>query len=685
MKFLKLLSFTLVFFCIIHTAIGQKAPMKFGKINNDNLKANVCPIDSNAHAYYLFDYGVSSFVYLDTKIVSNESSAQRKGFQIDFVRHFRIKILDNQAFDWANVEIPLYHSENAEEKLTSVKAFTFNLEGGKVVKSKLDKGEIIREKKNDNVNIVKFALPNVKEGSIIDVKYTIKSDYLFNLQDWAFQKSIPVMESEYHIYVPEYFIYKQTLKGYFPVEIEESSRVNKFTITFEQKAEGLTAGYETEETFEYIEYAKHYTAKNIPAFPDEEYIRSRENYISKVEYELASTEYPNQPIRYYTVTWEEINRNLMEDRDFGMELKSSGFMKDDVEVLSNMGLQGVDLMNAAFMFIKNNFTWNRLNRVKVTKTLRSAYKEKTGSSADINLNLVLLLRKLGFDAYPVLLSTKNNGLIHPAHPSLSKFNYAIALVKLNGEEFLMDATDPLAEINTLPLRCLNERGRIIDLKAAAWVDLQQGNSFKSQCVYNISLDQEGVFSGDIAYKYQDYAAYLKRKEIKANGDIKNYIDELQEDNSGLLVNDYNISNLDTLNDKLIENYEVRIEDQTESAGDVLYFSPLLFESWKSNPFKLEKREYPVEYDYPLVLNHTMVIEVPENFVVETLPKPQIFTTPDKSFRYTYNVVVLGNKIQITSLLTRKKMLYLPEEYDFLKAFYDMVIAKQNEKVVLKMN
>ncbi|WNH13564.1 hypothetical protein [Thalassobellus suaedae] len=47
-----------------------------------------------------------------------------------------------------------------------------------------------------------------------------------------------------------------------------------------------------------------------------------------------------------------------------------------------------------------------------------------------------------------------------------------------------------------------------------------------------------------------------------------------------------------------ESYKFSIENQADVIDDKIYFSPLFFLKTKENPFKLEKREFPVDFGYP---------------------------------------------------------------------------------------
>ena len=57
-------------------ANAQKEP-KTGKVEIDNLKATKCPIDSNAHAYFIFDYGNANFEYMAKNVRSDDPQSNQ--------------------------------------------------------------------------------------------------------------------------------------------------------------------------------------------------------------------------------------------------------------------------------------------------------------------------------------------------------------------------------------------------------------------------------------------------------------------------------------------------------------------------------------------------------------------------------------------------------------------------------
>src|SRR6187549_3278376 len=190
-----ILSATLVLL-LINSQAQDKSPVKFGKISAEDFKTSVYSVDSNAAAVVIADIGNSTI------------TGNVKGwFSIEF-RHFkRIHILKKGSYELADVQIPLYINGRNEEELQGLKAYTYNLENGKVVETKLEKSGVFQDKLNKNHLVKKFTFPVIKEGSIIEYEYTIHSDFIFNLQPWEFQGSYPRLWSEYNVSIPEFLYY----------------------------------------------------------------------------------------------------------------------------------------------------------------------------------------------------------------------------------------------------------------------------------------------------------------------------------------------------------------------------------------------------------------------------------------------------------------------------------------------
>ncbi|MEJ7658611.1 MAG: hypothetical protein WKG07_02735 [Hymenobacter sp.] len=110
---------------LLYPAAGraQQGPVKpveikFGKPEPADFEAKNFVGDSAAGAVVLYDYG-------NTRFRLNGLS-----FQLESERTTRIKILKKSGYDVATVEVPLYHQNQNEEKIVSLKGFTYNEVGG---------------------------------------------------------------------------------------------------------------------------------------------------------------------------------------------------------------------------------------------------------------------------------------------------------------------------------------------------------------------------------------------------------------------------------------------------------------------------------------------------------------------------------------------------------------------------
>jgi len=195
------------------TSQAQQAPVKpveikFGKPEPADFEAKSFVADSAASAVVLYDYGSTRFRLNGTS------------FQLESDRLTRIKILKKSGYDVATVEVPLYHRDQAEEKIVGLKGFTYNEVGGKIEKGKLEVGKAFTEERTTNIRVRKFTLPNVRAGAVIEYSYTVTSDFLSQFQDWTFQREIPTRWSEFQATIPEYFDYKMLMQGYEPLALQ---------------------------------------------------------------------------------------------------------------------------------------------------------------------------------------------------------------------------------------------------------------------------------------------------------------------------------------------------------------------------------------------------------------------------------------------------------------------------------
>lgn len=672
----KLMKFTFSILLILLTTSNSWADsekIKFGKVSMEELEMKVYEQDTSAVAVILYDSGASFF---ETEYINDDTD-----FTCTFERHVRIKILKPEGFDFATFKIPLYHSESKEEKLGTLKARTYNLDG-KIIVDKLENSSIFKEETSPNWNRVKFTMPNIKAGSVIECKYQIRSPFFYNFRAWQFQYSIPVVYSNYNTRIPSYFNYQKTTKGYYPVTTtDEGQRTENFLIKYKQISRNSPTPKEYQYTLSPTSQVYKYTAENIPAFKSESYMLAEENYLSSMQFELQSYQFDGGPFNSFTSDWNSVQNKLIKSDDFGGRLKKDGFIEEIITPLISEAQNDEEKMAIIFQNVQNNIKWNEKNKLYCENSLRSVWKDKSGSSAEINLLLVAMLRETGIKTNPVVLSTRQNGIIHPAHPTISQMNYVIACAEINDKKYLMDATDPYCPIGILPFRCLNDKGRLITETGSDWINLDPSKGSKIAIMSNLSLTEEGTLKGKVTEAFYDYESVDIRKKISNNTDA--YSEKIESTYEDWNITDVEYKNLDDRNNPVQISYMAEIENAANMEGERIYFNPILKYKTSENPFKLEQREYPVNYGYPINVTYLLILNLPTNFILEEQPKSSKITLPNNGGEYLYQISQANNKLMIRYIFSTEKSQYLASDYEFLKEFYNQVIAKEKQILVLK--
>ncbi|WP_176956189.1 DUF3857 domain-containing protein [Catalinimonas alkaloidigena] len=630
--------------------------------------------DSGAAAVVLFDVGQSYFEW-----------ANGLGLRVNFERHTRIKILTKAGLDYASSYVTLTERSGDKEVLPTLKGYTYNLVDGKVEKEKLDKSGIFSEELSKTIQRQKFTLPNVREGSIIEFTYRIQSPFLWNLRDWAFQSDIPVLWSEYNVTIPDWFVYKQLSQGYEPFFVADQKRAStQLNMTYNngQGRSGQSSLQSHVQNIPSVEYK--WIMKEVPALHEEQYMTTFADYIAKIEFELTGVEIPGQMTDSYARSWATLNKDLLESDDFGQSISRTGYFKNELALIKTQHSQPAAQMAAIFNHVRSKVKWNgEMNHIFLSNGLRKAYDKGVGNVAEVNLILTAMLREAGYQADPVILSTRSHGRVNPAVPLIARFNYVVVAVQHEGAEFLIDATDPLSMPDMLPFRCLNGNGWRVSTTRPGWVETQGNARASLMTQAQIELDEAGQVVGRMNVSSAGHAAMITRSAILKEGKDE-FTDAFVKKHSDWNVSNLAISNLEQADEALKLEYDIATEGGM-ATGDMIYLTPMMLEGITENPFKSEARKFPVDYGMTSEKVHIVSINIPEGYSVEEMPKPVLVTLPDKGGKFTYSATVMNNKVQVISKVQLMKPMYFGEEYTYLREFYNMIVAKHAEQVVLKKN
>jgi hypothetical protein len=617
----KLLISFVVFSLFIMTSLGQKAPISFGKITKEEVASTTYDLDTSAAAVVLCDFG-----WFDK-------------INFEFTRVLRYKILKKSGYDISDLK---FHSEERP----AVKGMIYNMEGDQVVKEKLASSNIFYKKLSSGLYETSLAIPDLKVGTVIDIQYTFSGLPL----EWYFQREIPVKYSEIDIPQSEYFKFSKNFFGYVPLTISELER---------------------------------WGTSNVAAFKTEPYINSRENYISKMEIDIKAITVPGH-YKTYTSTWEDVNGNLLQSTYFPAQNQPLLCLSSVIDELKSSGKQGDDLMKAAFEAVKK-MAWNNERTVFISdEGLCNHYKLGSGSVADVNFTLLQILNKLNFNAFPVVLSSRANGMLSQFNPSINKLDYVIVAVKTDAGFTLLDATEKYMPSYLLPDRVINGQGRIVSDKYSQWIPLACKYKEQSDYRYDLTLNPDLTLTGKIIMTYTDYAAYDFRDNYSSYNTKDEYARAMEKENPGLTINEITIDNIDDLYKPVVVTIDAVIEGIVTQVDKELYITPMLFEQVKENPFNATERIYPISYSRLEDTKVNVTINLPDNVTAGVLPKPISSKLRNNAIAFTYNVTGEGKQVKADYAFYINSLTINQDMYKDVRNVYNNLVSKHAEPIILNM-
>lgn len=637
---------------------------QYGKITMEEMNMTTCDIDSSASAVVLMKDGFTQFLYKDL-------TGQ---FVHEYTYRAKIKILKEEGLKYCENSIFYYVGKqmDSREELRGLSGTTYNLENRKITKTKLSKEFIVEEEHDEENKRTKFTMPGAKVGSVIEFKYTITSPFNYSIRDFDFQSYIPVKYVKYEIIIPEYFKYSTPTQGYErvvskeePTNVRISMRLRdeyNRPFTYDDNCSGVK---------------QTHVGKDLPAMKQEPYLWSRGDYISRLSFELRSFQFKYSMVKQYSTTWADIDKRLFELRSFGGNLKKTGIFKNDPKPAT----QDIAAATKIIMELRSKVKWNDKSSMS-GGNLDKIMKEGLGDSGDLNFLGINALNAAGFDAYPIILSTRSNGRIPLTHPSITAFNYTILGVTINDKMYTIDVADKYSIWNVLPSKTMVTQGRIMQKDRTRWVDLSTSSKGIEYTMSMYKFDESGQLVGDITTVYRNKSAYEFRKDYYLqHKDEADYIDKLTK-TIGLPIENFKTENISTPIGEIKRKFTIKPENKT--GDDLIYIDPMIIKHITENPFKAEERKFPVQFDYLQDYIQSINIVIPDGYIVEELPTSITYILDEEnSIKFTYHITANENSVSIRYNYSLNNLLILPDKYQILKEFYAKIMEKCSEVIVLK--
>lgn len=582
----------------------------------------------------------------------------------------RIKIYKkDQAEKFLNQEIYTYDGKNNKsEKVTSLKVYTYNLVNGKVETTTVEKNSKYKSKESKYYTVTKFAFENVKDGSVVEYKYSVLSPYVWSVDKVTVEDNVPTRRFDYVLDFPKYLGFNIDYKGSLTPKNRDVADKN------------IYGG-------EYYTYRFGY--ENIPPYRDEKYVHNLDNYRTSIRAELNSTNITRVPGAYesgdlggfksYAVSWNDIRKQLYDSEYFGEQLKKKSLVKEllpaDIKNISSP----VEKAAAIQKFVEKNYTWNNYYTVGAEdgKGIKNLLETKVGSSGEINLLMILLMRSAGLDAQPIVLSTIGRGLLLDHSPSLNQLNYVLALLDIEGKAVIYDATSKMMLPNLIRPNALNYNGYVMTEKEAKKVNIFCPGKSTTYLTVDAKLNPDGTVEGSFSDK--DTMLYAMMNNEKYNEDKTAYQKESYKDRYTFPFTNIKTELLD--NNDFQTSFDFDSDSFVDGIGGKLVFNPLLFLYNKSHDFdQTEERRSPIELYTGYDKIKKVTITLPDGYAFENVPKSKKFRTEDSAIQYVYKVIQEGNKLTVETTTTVEDPVYPKEYYPAFKQIFDNITKMEGQVV-----
>jgi len=650
----------------------QAQDYKFGKVSEEEVQQTEHPEYKEANAAILFR---------EHKVYYNIQ--KNSGLNLITEVRERIKIYNKEGLDWANKTINLYQNGTDREEVGNIKAYTYNMVDGKLVDEKLRNNGIFHEETNKYSLKTKFTMPAVTEGSVIEYKYTIYSPFSTIIDDVPLQFEIPVNRLEAQIKIPEFFGFRMHYNPKSPIIFPIDKSRESFTYRYTQKTRSGQRVVRTDYNQKKIDYmldVYNFQRDDIPPLKKEIYVDYLQNYAAYLRWELQYTKFPNSPIENYSRTWEGVAKSIYNDSGLKQEVNKTNFFDKDIDRLLATAQNRQEKLAMIFNYVKGKVTWNDFIGFRAENGIKSAYKDGEGNTGDINLMLVSMLRYAGFNANPVLVSTKSNGI--PIYPTRNGFNYVVAAIEDAENIILMDATDANVALGELPERAMNWQGRIIrEDGTSAWVNLMPAIKSQNTTMLNMQFDEKMVIKGKSVRNINGLYARDFRDNYLNMGQ-EDYVQTLEKNKGNIVISDVALSNEKAVGKDIKQSYNFELKNAMEDINGKIYFKPMVFAGLHENPFKGEERTYPIYFDFPSNNSKTINLLIPEGYQVESLPESAIVKLKNGAGIFKFVVALNGRFLRVESSLDMNNMVYTSEDYEALKNFYGEMVNKHSEAIVL---
>lgn len=627
-----------LFLLIVLFTAGTVYADDWGRISDAEWAQEAPPDYPEANAVILFDRGE---LEVRTEVIK-------------FSRHVRIKILTRAGVEEES-EISIRY--DSDDNFKDLKAQAITPDGKKHKVGRKDR----HVKTQGSREVTSFAFPAVEEGCIVEYKYSYTNNSYGSLEPWYFQSNLYTLQSEFTLALDAGFLYSTSFMN-VPLQNRQAVKDSSSTVT------DLPVTYYT------------WKLENLPPIKDEPFMAFVDNYRASIRNQLV--EYVN-PYSGQSTPFIEGWADMAETMEGVIDDYTDGgkILENIVDSLTVDSIGKIELAGRIYNYVAENYVSKAdryyLSHDKLSEMINDGF----GTRDEKNVLLTELLKVAGIEAWPVLIGTRDYAKFMPEIYQLHQFNHVISMALIDNRYYYLDAWLRSVPFGYLPPDSRTEGGLRLAGKNSGLVKINSDAPKSSRSDFTfIDLDSQGLATCSTSVDCRGYYAALY-EEILYKTKESDFIEEdiLSGIDEGLEVTSFDISYPDPGQMKI--NIHYTVDDLATVIDNTCFVKPLSLYFYE-NPFKSERRFFPIDFNFPFRYQNVCQVNLKDSVVAEELPPP--ITASIDGAQYQRNCMFDGKKVLVNSQLYVAKSIFDQSLYREVKGFFDTVVGSANDEISFGM-
>jgi hypothetical protein len=596
-----------------------------------------------------------------------------------FTSHYaRIKILRDSARELATVSMGYFRGV---QEIASIQGRTIHPDGS-ITELNAKPSDLLQAKQGDaEIHEVVFNLPAVETGSILEYYYQVRlPEHTCMSPDWEIQKLYPVRKAHY-TFTPCTGILDSTPGVSNTVLTDYHGNSLSDLLWYPILPPGKTLQPTAAHRFDL-------TLDNIPPLPHEAWMPPIESQRYQVRFYMA---YSADGSDY----WPKEGRFWL--TDVNRFADPSGAIKSAVAGIVSSSDPDVDKakkLYAAIQALDNTNFSRQKGKAELqaegfhpAKRAEDTWNQKSGSSHDIALLYLAMLRAAGLTAYPMIVADRQHRVFNPNYLNFNQLSGLVIVLDSGGKEMVLDPGEKMCPFGVVSWRHSGSGG-IRQTASGTGSGITPLLPYSANTLTrraSLTVNPDGSITGKLSFAFTGQQALAWRQEalrVDENA-LKHRFNEWLSTQvpAGTRAQLEGFSNLDNIAADLTA--EATITGTPGSVtGKRILLPAAFFTNAETRTFVAEaNRQMPVDMNYAAQVKDGVLYHLPAGYTVEAAPPAANIPWPNHAV-YLLKPAQSENGLNIGTALTRAFTILDPGEYSQLRDFYQKVATASQQQVVL---